>query len=73
MVDFFLNSPTYQKLGIRWSDRAKPIEQCSQYEFASHDYWKCYVPLMSTTALHPTSTCRMGPNSSVAVVDSKLR
>jgi len=73
MVDFFLNSPTYQALGIKWKENETRIPECEMHSFPSKDYWRCFVYMTADTALHPTSTCRMGPNVSVAVVDSKLR
>jgi len=72
--DLFLNSTAYQALGIKWSEtQGIPIEQCAEFQFASVEYWRCYVRYRSTTAFHPTSTCRMGPDSTVAVVNSRLQ
>lgn len=73
VTDLFLNSTTWQRLGIRWSDTFEKIPQCEQFVFPSVEYWTCFVEMNTGPALHPTSTCRMGPNSEVAVVDSRLR
>jgi len=73
LTDLFLNSKTFQALGIRWSENAQRIPDCEQFQFPSSEYWRCFVVSQASPALHPTSTCRMGPNRDVAVVDSKLR
>jgi len=47
---------------------------CSQFEFDKVGYWECYVRHMTSTVYHPTSTCKMGPESDPeAVVDARLR
>lgn len=47
---------------------------CSQFEFDQPGYWECYVRHMTSTVYHPTSTCKMGPDSDQeAVVDARLR
>jgi len=73
MTDLFLNSVVFQRLGIRWSDNVQRFEECEEFPFPSAEYWTCYVKITAGSALHATSTCRMGPNAEVAVVDSKLR
>jgi len=73
LVDFFLNSTTFQQIGIKWSDNIQRIPECEHIEFATREYWRCYIPQMSHPTLHPTSSCRMGPSQDVAVVDSRLR
>lgn len=73
VIDYLLGSPLLQSLGIRWSDKGVKLAVCEEHAFPSRDYWRCYARQKSSSDMHPTSTCRMGPNSSVAVVDSKLR
>ncbi|CAL8070792.1 unnamed protein product [Orchesella dallaii] len=70
MMDVFMNSTTYKKYGIQQLDLYEP---CQAQEFLSRDYYRCMVQERATPYFHPTSTCRMGPNSTVAVLDSKLR
>ncbi|CAL8118258.1 unnamed protein product [Orchesella dallaii] len=70
MMDLFMNSETFQRYGIEQMD---VYEACSEEEFLTRDYWRCLVQQRSFPYFHPTSTCRMGPDSSVAVVDSKLK
>lgn len=49
------------------------IPGCSDLEYDSDDYWKCYISHMSTTLYHPVGTAKMGPDSdNEAVVDSQL-
>lgn len=33
---------------------------CSEYEFRSDDYWKCYIRHFFLTVYHPCCTCKMG-------------
>jgi len=70
--ELFLNSTTFQRMGIRWSDNIQIPQPCVGLEFASREYWTCFVRQNVDCALHPTSTARMGPNATVAVVDSRL-
>ena len=47
---------------------------CADFEFDKSGYWECYVRHMTSTVYHPTSTCKMGPDSDPeAVVDSRLK
>jgi choline dehydrogenase-like flavoprotein len=69
MMDVFLNSTTFQKYGIqRVEGSYKPCEGRQ-----GRDYWRCLVEHKTIYFYHPTSTCRMGPNSKVAVLDSKMK
>ncbi|XP_059055332.1 ecdysone oxidase-like [Achroia grisella] len=43
------------------------LEVCSQYEFRSRDYWRCYIPNMVVSLFHYTSTCALG-----SVLDAEL-
>ncbi len=53
----------------------KPILPiCDRLQYDSDAYWECYARQMTMTLYHPTSTCKMGPDSdNDAVVDSQLR
>lgn len=47
---------------------------CAHIAFDKPGYWECYVRQMTSTVYHPTSTCKMGPDSDPeAVVDARLR
>lgn len=49
------------------------LNECDKLEYASDDYWSCYVRHLTITLYHPTSTAKMGPTAdSEAVVDSEL-
>ncbi|ODM88017.1 Alcohol dehydrogenase [acceptor] [Orchesella cincta] len=69
MMDVFMNSTTYQKYGIQQLDVYEP---CRGEEFLSRNYWSCMIQERTTPYYHPTSTCRIGPDPSIAVLDSKL-
>ncbi|XP_046627228.1 glucose dehydrogenase [FAD, quinone]-like [Neodiprion virginianus] len=50
------------------------IEACSNYTFASTEYWACAVRQDTIVELHQAGSCKMGPASdSLAVVDPRLR
>ena len=50
------------------------ITGCDEHKYHSNAYWKCFVRHTTTTVYHPTSTCKMGPDTDPeAVVDSRLR
>ncbi len=70
-MDVFLNSTAFQQIGVQPLDPYDDL--CTEHEFGSRDFWKCYIMNRSVPYMHPTSTCRMGPNDTVAVVDSKLK
>lgn len=44
------------------------VSECADYEFATREYWKCYIPLTTGTIYHYLGTCSMG-----AVVDGEGR
>lgn len=44
------------------------IAQCNSLQFASDEYWSCYVRNMASSLLHPVGSCAMGK-----VVDAKLK
>lgn len=70
MLDLFINSTAFQRVGVQMID---PIDVCSGEAFLSREYWKCYMMQNAWPSFHPTSTCRMAPDSTKGVVDSNLR
>lgn len=66
------NTQAFQDINATLATR--PINNCKDFEFLTKDYWYCAIKYMTAHNNHPTSTCRMGPNSSQGdVVDSHLR
>lgn len=50
------------------------LPDCAEIGFDKPGYWECYVRQMTSTVYHPTSSCKMGPETDPgAVVDSHLR
>lgn len=49
------------------------LPSCSSFEYASDNYWRCYLKEMSFNIFNPVGTCKMGNNSSIAVVDFKCK
>lgn len=50
------------------------LEACSDYTFASTDYWACAVRQNTKPENHQAGSCKMGPSSDpLAVVDPQLR
>lgn len=70
MLEIFLNTEAFKGVGIQPFGR---YEACDQHEYLSREFWKCYIQLNAIPDFHPTSSCRMGPDSSVSVLDSKLK
>ncbi|XP_031330240.1 glucose dehydrogenase [FAD, quinone]-like [Photinus pyralis] len=51
----------------------QPVAGCTDYEFATDEYWTCAVRHFSRSLRHQTGTCKMGPRSDKsAVVDKNL-
>jgi len=73
VVDIFFNSTAFKALGVKWSKATEDLEVCREHSLGSREFFRCYIRYFSRPSFHPTSTCRMGPNSTVAVVDSRLR
>lgn len=50
------------------------IDLCKDYEFMSYEFYECLIRYFARTVYHPTSTCRMGPESdSNSVVDPDMK
>lgn len=65
-----VNTTYFKSVGAKVVDGK--LEQCKEFVFGSHEYWKCYVLNMATTLWHPVGTCAMGPGGK-GVVDERLR
>lgn len=51
-----------------------PFPGCRQYPFDTDEYWECSLRHFTFTIYHPTSTCKMGPESDPdAVVNPRLK
>ncbi|KAE8738623.1 Glucose dehydrogenase [Frankliniella occidentalis] len=69
-VKKLIKTEAMAKLGAHLNP--KPMPGCETHEFDSHDYWLCYVRMLTYTVYHPAGTCRMGPEKT-AVVDRSFR
>uniref|UniRef100_A0A6P7GLX7 Glucose dehydrogenase [FAD, quinone]-like n=1 Tax=Diabrotica virgifera virgifera TaxID=50390 RepID=A0A6P7GLX7_DIAVI len=66
------DTKAFQRIKLKYM--SKPLPVCSHLKFKSKDYWYCFLRQMTTTALHPMSTCPMGRSPKQgAVVDSNLK
>ncbi|CAG4992282.1 unnamed protein product [Colias eurytheme] len=61
-----LNSTYMRSINAEFADLSFPT--CSQYEYGSAEFWRCYVLATATTMYHYVGTCRLGE-----VVDARLR
>lgn len=53
---------------------ATPVAACSDYKFATTEYWRCAVHQSAQPEHHHVGTCKMGPKTDpMAVVDPRLR
>lgn len=67
-----LATSAFRKFGVELI--RLPLDECDQFEYASNEYWKCYMSYMSSTVYHPMGTAKMGPSTDQhAVVDSELK
>ncbi|XP_032795330.2 glucose dehydrogenase [FAD, quinone] isoform X1 [Daphnia magna] len=62
----------FQKLGIKVYDKIFP--GCESFIPWTDDYWRCLIRYTTSTAYHPSGTCKMGPSTDgAAVVDPQLK
>lgn len=67
-----VEQPEFQKLGVKLYNATVP--GCTQTEFNSDEYWRCYIRHLSATLHHQIGTCKMGPRSdNTSVVDANGR
>ena len=52
------DTQAFKSIGAKMSRRIHP--HCSQYEWGTDEYWKCFVEQDTLPMIHPTSTCKMG-------------
>ncbi|XP_060593362.1 glucose dehydrogenase [FAD, quinone]-like [Ruditapes philippinarum] len=68
-----LETESFKKIGAH-SDNFKNAEFCKAHEYKSEGFYECLVRNLAHTVYHPTSTCKMGPDTDTdAVVDSTLK
>ena len=65
-----VNTTYLRSVGSRVVD--VKLEQCKEFVFGTHEYWRCYILNMATTLWHPVGTCAMGPEGK-GVLDERLR
>ncbi|XP_012285425.1 glucose dehydrogenase [FAD, quinone] [Orussus abietinus] len=66
------NTTVMAKRGIKLA--TIPLQQCSNYEFPSDEYFNCAVHQDTRTENHQSGSCKMGPSSDpMAVVDPELK
>lgn len=66
------NTSAFQRFGSR--PHTIPFPGCRKFLYDSDDYWECCIRHFTFTIYHPTSTCKMGPETDPdAVVDSRLK
>lgn len=67
-----LQTEPFQKLGAKFVPIS--IDECDAIEFATDDYWECYMTYVSSPGGHQVGTSKMGPKSNAdSVVDSRCR
>lgn len=65
-----LNTTYFKKIKSEVVDMK--VSQCDGLDFASHEYWKCYVLNLAGTQYHAIGTCAMGVEGK-GVVDERLK
>ncbi|XP_076657190.1 glucose dehydrogenase [FAD, quinone] [Halictus rubicundus] len=66
------NSTTMRNLDLQRIDEF--VEQCSQHEKDSDDYWMCAITYNTRPENHQSGSCKMGPTSDpMAVVSPRLK
>ncbi|GFR76760.1 glucose dehydrogenase (FAD, quinone) [Elysia marginata] len=72
LIEAVLNTEPMKKMNAKLHRHALP--GCTDYDFGTDNYWRCFIRHVAATAHHPAGTCKMGPaKDSSAVVDSRLR
>lgn len=66
-----LNSTTMRNNNFTFDET--PLDSCQSLEFNTYNYWLCFLEKKFTSDFHCVGTCKMGPEDSQAVVDSRLK
>jgi choline dehydrogenase-like flavoprotein len=62
----------FKKAGARLHSIPNPY--CQHFKFASDDYWRCVIKIMSFSIQHHVGTCKMGPKEDkTSVVSPELK
>ncbi|XP_034943627.1 glucose dehydrogenase [FAD, quinone]-like [Chelonus insularis] len=66
------NSTAMKSKGLKLI--TEPLEECSEHEFLSDNYFRCAVHVDTRTENHQGGSCKMGPKTDpLAVVDPQLK
>ncbi|CAH1777559.1 unnamed protein product, partial [Owenia fusiformis] len=72
MTETLPKTQAFKDGGFQMSTKHHPL--CTTHAFNSDPYWECYIRATPLHLYHPTSTCKMGPESdNNSVVDPQLR
>lgn len=73
LIERLLNTPPMRNIGAKLL-RYPLYPMCTEFEFGSDQYWRCYIRHVTATTHHASGTCRMGaPDDVTAVLDPQLR
>ncbi|XP_060593367.1 glucose dehydrogenase [FAD, quinone]-like [Ruditapes philippinarum] len=68
-----LDTESFKQIGTN-SNTFKNADFCSMHEYGSASFYECLIKALAHTVYHPTSTCKMGPDTDPeAVVDPTLK